>query len=68
MILNSVITIGKNTEIQQLARQVSKEIFAADDLNETIDMTRRVDPDLFIFDHYLGLDQSIRLLIQGPHL
>jgi len=56
MILNGIITIGKNAEIQQLARQVCKEIFAADDLNETIDLAKRVDPDLIIFDHYLGPD------------
>ncbi len=53
MILDGVITIGKNTEIQKLARKICKEIFAADDLLETIDLTKRVDPDLIIFDHYL---------------
>ena len=56
MILNSAITVGKDTEIQQLARQVCKEIFAADDLNEAIYLTERGNPDLIIFDHCLGPD------------
>ena len=62
MILNSVITVGKETEIQQLARQVGKEIFAADDLAEASDLIKRLDPDLVLFDHRLGPDSVQQLL------
>ncbi|MHC4122111.1 MAG: sigma 54-interacting transcriptional regulator [Planctomycetota bacterium] len=51
MILRNVITIGKETEVHQLARQVGREVFAADDLTEALDISKRVDPDLILFDH-----------------
>lgn len=62
MILNSVITVGKGTAIQQLARQVGREIFAADDLAEAADLIKRLDPDLVLFDHRLGPDSVQQLL------
>lgn len=62
MILNSVITVGKEAAIQQLARQVGREIFAADDLAEAADLIKRVDPDLVLFDHRLGPDSVQQLL------
>jgi len=51
MNLDKVVTIGKEQEVQQLARQVGREVFAADDLDEALDITQRVNPDLILFDH-----------------
>jgi two-component system response regulator AtoC len=51
MSLCRVVTVGKQTEVQQLARQISREVFAADDLTEALDITQRVNPDLILFDH-----------------
>jgi DNA-binding NtrC family response regulator len=51
MSLHRVVTVGKETEVQQLARQVGREVFAADDLFEALDISERVDPDLILFDH-----------------
>jgi len=50
MTLRRVVTVGKQTELQQLARQVGREIFAADDLGEAFDIVERTNPDLVLFD------------------
>ena len=51
MILRKVITAGRETEVHQLARQVGREVFTADDLTEALDLTQRINPDLILFDH-----------------
>jgi len=51
MILRNVITIGRETEVYQLARQVGREVFAADDLGEALEITKRIDAELILFDH-----------------
>ncbi|MHC4125041.1 MAG: hypothetical protein ACYSRR_01105 [Planctomycetota bacterium] len=51
MNLCRVVTVGKQTEVHQLARQVGWEVFAADDIAEALDITQRIDPDLILFDH-----------------
>lgn len=51
MTLSSVVTIGRDSEIQQLAMKVSENVFAADDLTEARDVVGRVQPSLILFDH-----------------
>jgi len=51
MVLRRIVTISKEPEIQQLARQVGLEIFVADDPAEALDITETTNPDLIIFDH-----------------
>lgn len=51
MILRNIVTVGKGTEVHQLARQVGREVFSADDLTEALEISRRVNPDLILFDH-----------------
>jgi DNA-binding NtrC family response regulator len=51
MVLQNVVTVGKEAEVQQLARQIGQDVFAADNLAEALDITRRVKPDLIFFDH-----------------
>jgi DNA-binding NtrC family response regulator len=50
MILENIVTVGRQTEIQQLARQIGKEVFAADSIDEALDTCNRVEPELVIFD------------------
>jgi len=51
MILHDVVTVGKETQVHQLAQQVGQEIFAADDLAELFEISKRVDPNLVLFDY-----------------
>jgi len=45
-----IVVTSKQTEIQQLAQQVSHQLFVADDVAETLDILGTVNPDLIIFD------------------
>jgi len=51
MSLHRVVIVGKQAEVQQLARQVGQEVFAADDLTEASNIVKAVSPDLILFDH-----------------
>jgi len=51
MILRNVVTVGKETKVYQLAQQVSRKVFAADDLDEALEITQRINPELILFDH-----------------
>jgi len=49
--LKNVITVGKDSQVLQLARQYGLEVFAADDINEALYLVKRVNPELVIFDN-----------------
>ncbi|PKL50670.1 MAG: DNA-binding response regulator [Planctomycetes bacterium HGW-Planctomycetes-1] len=51
MILHNVVTVSRESDIHQLVRQVGREVFAADDIKEALDITNRENSDLIIFDH-----------------
>jgi len=51
MSLRRVVVVSKDAEVQQLTRQVTQEIFVADDLNEAFDIIETVNPDLILLDH-----------------
>jgi len=51
MSLRRIVVASKLTQVQQLAQQVSQEIFVADDLAEALDIVETVNPDLIIFDN-----------------
>ena len=54
MSLRRIVVVSKDAEVQQLTRQVAKEVFAADDLNEASDIVETVDPDLILLDHHFN--------------
>jgi DNA-binding NtrC family response regulator len=49
-LLRRIVVISRKAEIQQLARQVSHEVFVADDLAEAPGIIETVSPDLIVFD------------------
>jgi DNA-binding NtrC family response regulator len=51
MMLNNVIAVGKDSQILQLAGQFGREVFSADDLNEALDIIKRANPELIIFNN-----------------
>jgi DNA-binding NtrC family response regulator len=51
MSLRRIVTVSKSPEIQQLARQVTQEVFVADDLEDALDIIETVNPDLIILEH-----------------
>ncbi len=50
MILKNVVAVGRNSQVIQLVRQFCQELFAADDINEALDITKRANPPLVVFD------------------
>ncbi|MCE5340907.1 MAG: sigma-54 dependent transcriptional regulator [Planctomycetaceae bacterium] len=49
MMLNNVITVGKDSQLLQLAGQFGREVFSAEDINEALDIVKRANPELIIF-------------------
>jgi DNA-binding NtrC family response regulator len=49
-LLRRIVVVGKDSEIQQLARQVGHDIFVADDFAEAFDIVKTVNPDLIVVD------------------
>ena len=54
MSLHRVVIVGKEPEVQQLARQFGTEVFAADDLTEASDTVQALNPDLILIDHHFS--------------
>ncbi len=51
MILNNIITVGKDLQMLQLAGQFGREVFSADDINEALDIVKRANSELIIFSN-----------------
>ncbi|MHC4171510.1 MAG: sigma-54-dependent transcriptional regulator [Planctomycetota bacterium] len=49
--MRRILAVSRETDVQQLARQVGQEIFVADDLAEALDIVETVNPNLILFDH-----------------
>jgi DNA-binding NtrC family response regulator len=50
MSLRRIVVVSPKAQVQQLARQVSHEVFVADDLSEALDITDTINPELIVFD------------------
>ncbi|MHC4260712.1 MAG: sigma 54-interacting transcriptional regulator, partial [Planctomycetota bacterium] len=62
MSLRRIVAVSNDTEIQQMARRVARELFLADDLSEAYDIIETVDPDMVILDHNSNPDHICELL------
>lgn len=66
MALESILIVGKEGKIQQLARPFTNRLFAADDTDDLRQMVDTVSPDLIIFDTNTGGEQ-IASYLTGAH-
>jgi DNA-binding NtrC family response regulator len=48
--LHRILVASKDAEIQQLAHQVAREVFLADDLAEAFEITEAIEPELIVLD------------------
>lgn len=60
--LDRTLVISKKEQMQALARQVSKEIFVADDLAEAVEMVDLIRPDLVVFDEHTAPEHIADLI------
>jgi DNA-binding NtrC family response regulator len=61
-LLKRIVTVSRNPEIQHLAQQYSREVFGADDLNDALNISKAVKPDLILFDHHFSPDHIRKFL------
>ncbi|MHC4535637.1 MAG: sigma-54-dependent transcriptional regulator [Planctomycetota bacterium] len=54
MSLNRIVALSKDPEVQQLAQKYGQEVFGADDLADAAEIIQTVNPDLVLFDQWLG--------------
>ncbi len=48
--LQKTLVVSKKQQMQELAQQVSRQIFMADDVSEALDIIGNINPDLVVFD------------------
>lgn len=48
--IRRIVVVSNNADVQQLAKQVSQDIYLADDPAEALDITETANPDLIVFD------------------
>jgi len=54
MSLRRIVVVSKEAQVTQLAQQVGREIFVADDPAEALDIVKTVEPNLILFDRCFG--------------
>jgi DNA-binding NtrC family response regulator len=68
MSLHNVVVVSRDAEIQELAQKIAKNVFAADDLSEALDISKRTRPDLILFDHRCNRDDIVRFSNTAEHI
>ena len=53
MELSNTIVISRRLEIQDIARQMSKNIFVADTISEAIELTNQISPEIILIYHWV---------------
>ena len=53
--LRRTVAVSKIPRIQQLARQISSEVFVADNCHKALELVETVNPDLVVFDDSTAL-------------
>lgn len=62
MSLSRILVVGKEPELHQLARQVGREVFAADSPADALNLIETINPDLILLDHRFGPEHIRELL------
>ena len=50
-LLRRIVTVSRDPDIQRLAQQYGREVFGADNLTDALDVIKKVNPNLILFDH-----------------
>ena len=57
--------MSKNPEVQKLAQKYGREVFGADDLPDALEIVQKVNPDLILFDQWLGAEKIREFIIRS---
>ncbi len=55
MSLHRIVALSKDPQVQQLAQKYGQEVFGADDLADISEIVQTVNPNLILFDQWLGM-------------
>jgi DNA-binding NtrC family response regulator len=56
MSLSRIVTLSKDPEVQKLAQKYGRKVFGADDLADAVEIIQTANPDLILFDQWLGIN------------
>lgn len=65
MSLSKIVALSKDPEVQKLAQKYGQEVFGADDLVDAAEVIQTVNPDLILFDHWLGINNVREFIFQS---
>jgi DNA-binding NtrC family response regulator len=65
MSLSRIVALSKDPEVQKLAQKYSREVFGADDLVDALEIVRKVNPDLILFDQWLGAEKIREFILHS---
>jgi DNA-binding NtrC family response regulator len=65
MSLSRIVALSKDPEVQKLAQKYSREVFGADDLADALEIVRKVNPDLILFDQWLGTENIREFILRS---
>jgi DNA-binding NtrC family response regulator len=65
MSLSRIVALSKDPEVQKLAQKYGQEVFGADDLTDAVEVIQTVNPDLILFDQWLGINNVREFIFQS---
>lgn len=57
--------MSKDPEVQKLAQKYGREVFGADDLTDALEIVQKVNPDLILFDQWLGSEKVREFVLRS---
>ncbi len=57
--------MSKDPEVQKLAQKYGREVFGADDLTDALEIVQKVNPDLVLFDQWLGTEKVRQFVLRS---
>ena len=68
MSLSRIVALSKDPEVQKLAQKYGREVFGADDLADALEIVRKVNPDLILFDQWLGTEKIREFILRSSSI
>ena len=65
MSLSRIVALSKDPEVQKLAQKYGREVFGADDLADALEIVQKVNPDLILFDQWLGTEKIREFILRS---
>jgi len=65
MSLSKIVALSKDPEVQKLAQKYGQEVFGADDLTDAVEVIQTANPDLVLFDQWLGINNAREFISQS---